>query len=771
LFQRWREQISVELNTETDGLLMSGKEINRRDFLKIVGVGGAGATVAGCDMPSYITLEQGKETVVPYVIPEEYAIPGVGVWYASTCRQCPAGCGIHGRVREGRVLKVEGNPDSPINWSPAGDRSGKLCQMGHSGLQAHYNPDRLTKPLMRKNGALVEASWDEAMAAIKQHVGPGAAGNRFAWFTGMVSGHQAALLQAHLDAMGSSHHYVHEVVSNAVRQSVNRDALGEAMPVYRFDKARMILSLGADFLGPWQSPVHFATQYAKFREGDRGTLVQVEPKMTLTGGNADLWVAIRPGTEGTLALGIANVLLSKHGRDGSKLPGDIRNAVARYDLDTVTRVTGVPGDRITKIAGWLNEKTPSLVLSGLSAEGQEHGYDTAAAAMLLNIILGNVGETIVSSGSFPYAQLTAKEGDTRSLLDFAAAVEKGEYDTVFFYGTNPVFTSPKFMALGDKLGKVPFKVVMTNFHDETAVRADVVLPLYSQFEEWGTHVPAYQGDYSIIGLQQQVMEPLYPATTRSFGDVMLDLLKLRAADKFGAFADYYAYVRKQIAELPADLKGTANEETFWQKILQKGLVEVKRKAGGSLTAKPLPVNPPEYTQNAEYPYHLIPSPRLGMWDGRHANIPWLQEAPDQISKVVWDSWAEIHPQTAQKLGVKNGDYISIASDQGTVETRVYIYKGIHVDAIAVPLGQGHEEYGRYAKGRGVNPIKILSPLREAKTGELAMYATRVKVAASGRSQTLMQLGAGNETQHGRRLVATVTADVFKRNEGGGKNVA
>ena len=123
---------------------MSGNEINRRDFLKFMGWGGAGAAaLSGCDMPSYITLEQGKEEVVPYVIPEEYAIPGVGVWYASTCRQCPAGCGIHGRVREGRILKVEGNPHSPINKTPAEDArdwSGKLCQMGQSGLQNHYTP-------------------------------------------------------------------------------------------------------------------------------------------------------------------------------------------------------------------------------------------------------------------------------------------------------------------------------------------------------------------------------------------------------------------------------------------------------------------------------------------------------------------------------------------------------------------------------------------------------------------------------------------------------
>ena len=742
---------------------MSGNEINRRDFLKLMGVSGAGAALAGCDMPSTVTLEEGKEEVIPYVTPEEYVIPGVGVWYASTCRQCAAACGTHNRVREGRVLKVEGNPGSPVNH-------GKLCQMGQAGLQGHYNPDRLTQPLVRKNGALTEASWDEALGMIKQHAGSGVNGGRTAWVTGTVSGHQAALVQAHLDVMGSAaHHYVHEVVNNAVGQAVNREVLGEAQPRYLFDKAGVILSFGADFLGAWQSPVHFTGEYAKFRTtAQRGVLVQVEPKMTLTGANADLWLAVRPGTEGVVALGIANVLLTKFNRDGSRLSADVRTTIARYDFDTVTRLSGVAGDRIAKVAGWLNERSPSLVLSGLSAEGQGHGYDAAAAAMLLNIILGNVGKTIVSGGSFPFTHLTAKAGNTQSLTAFADGVEKGGYDAVFFYNTNPVFTAPGFMALGDKLSKVPLKVVFTNFRDETAMRADVVLPIHSAYEEWGTHVPAYQGEDGFIGVQQPVMEPLY-ATTRGFGDVVLDLLKMRAADKYNAFPDYYAYLRKEFAGLPADVRKGAGEEVFWQQALQQGLVPVKRKEGGALSAKAVAVNIPDYSQNAEYPYHLIPSPRLGMWDGRHANLPWLQESPDQISKVVWESWAEIHPQTAQKLGVEEGDYLRITSDQGTIEAKVYIFKGIHPDAVAVPLGQGHEEYGRYAKGRGVNPLKILSPVHDSKTGELAMFGTRVKVAKAGRKETLVRLG-GSEAQHGRKLVATITADVFRRTEGGGKDV-
>jgi len=136
---------------------MSGK-LNRRSFMKMMGWGGVGTALAGCDMPSTVTLEEGVEDVVSYLSPEEYVIPGVGVWYASTCTQCAAGCGIHGRVREGRVLKLEGNPESPVN-------KGKLCLMGQAGVQGHYNPDRITTPLLRSDGSLSPVSWEKAEQA------------------------------------------------------------------------------------------------------------------------------------------------------------------------------------------------------------------------------------------------------------------------------------------------------------------------------------------------------------------------------------------------------------------------------------------------------------------------------------------------------------------------------------------------------------------------------------------------------------------------------
>jgi len=743
---------------------MGMNKMKRRDFLKLMGWSGAGATLAGCDMPSYVTLKQGDEDVVAYLVPEEFVIPGVGVWYASTCRQCPAGCGLHGRVREGRVLKLEGNPESAIN-------AGKLCQMGQAGLQGHYNPDRVTQPRARKNGAQVPVSWDEALELLDQKVGPssGLKGDRFAWFTDTVSGHQAVLLNAHLESVGSKNHYVHEVVNSSVWQAVCRDMLGDAVPRLHIDEAKAILSFGADFLGTWGSPVSDTVQYASFRTASpRGVLVQVEPKMTLTGANADLWVPVRPGTEAVLALGIANVLATRFRVDITALPAGVRRQIDQYDVNRVTQVTGASGEHLMRIAKFLRERSPSLVLAGATVEGLENGYDTAAAIMVLNIILGNVGKTIVSGGRNPFPQLAAKTGSTRDLLAFAKALDEQSLDVVFFHGANPLYTAPDSLGIKEKLAAVPFKVAFSVFEDETAAQADLVLPVYSALEDWGTHLPAVQRDGYQLGIQQPLMEPLY-ADSRGFGDLLLTLLKMRKAPGYDAFDGYYAYLQKAFVSLPGAMKGTAgSDKEFWNRTLQHGVLKVST-SPAPLAARVVSFDVSEGSQDSDYPFTLVPSARLGLWDGRHANIPWLQEAPDQISKVVWDSWAEIHPRTAERLGVKNGDAVRISSASGTIEAKVYVYKGIHPDVIAVPLGQGHESYGRYAKDdngdvRGVNPLKILDPVVEKKTGELALAATRVQVTRATAKDYLVRMG-GSDTQVGRKLVATVTAEVFQRTEG------
>lgn len=736
---------------------MSGNDINRRDFLKYVGLGGVGvATLSGCDRPTTITLEEGKEKVVSYLAPEEYVIPGIGVNFASTCQQCPSGCGVHGRVREGRVLKLEGNPASPVNGAG-------LCQMGQASLQSHYNPDRITQPMVRKNGSLQPVSWEEAWQAL----GDKASGQkgRGAWFTGTVSGHQAVLLAEVNKRWEGKTHYVYEAINNAVGEAVNKAVLGDANPSYQLSQAKAVLSLGADFLGTWMSPVHFAQEYAEFRTGDRGVLMVVEPNMSLTGANADLWVAARPGTEGVLALGVANILLTKHQVNGSVLPQAAVNEIKKYSVAKVTEITGVGGDTLVRMASYLKANSPSLILSGESAHNHANGYQNAMGAMMLNVLLGNVGKTITPSNSLAFEELRAQSGSSRAVVDFANAIDSGKHDVVFIYGANPVFTAPASLGLKDKLAKVPTKVSLSMFMDETTALADIVFPLSSQYEEWATSVAPYQPKEGAISMSQPLMKPLYPET-KSFGDILLSMLKYHEGSEYKEFDNYYAYLQNALAKLPGSVKGGLSDQDFWSASVQAGFVKAPTESGS------ISVSLGDLSQSGYQAgdMHLSPSSRQSFWDGRNANLPWIMEQPDQITKVFADSCAEIHPKTAAKLGVKEGDFIKVESDHGAFEVQVYIYKGVHPDVVAVPMGLGHEEYGRYAKGVGVNPMSVLAPVQDKETGELATYATRVRVTKTGRSAELPRLG-GSEVQAGRKIVGTVAADVFRRTEGGDNNVA
>ena len=735
---------------------MSGT-VNRRKFLKIMGWGGAGTALSGCDLPTTVTLEEGKEEVVSYLVPEEYVIPGVGVWYASSCTQCSAGCGLHGRVREGRVLKLEGSPDSKVS-------GGNICMMGQAAVQGHYNPDRIKTPMIRENGSLVATTWEKALNAVTSKLGSTAPG-KVAWFTGTISGHQLALVQNHLDITGSgSNHFVYETIHTGVLQAVSQDMFGEATPKFRIDKAASILSFGADFLGSWNaSPVHHAGQYAKFRKQQRrGLLMQIEPKMTLTGANADLWLACKPGSEGVVALGLANELINVHGKSGDGLPESVVALINKYDANTAGQQSGIAADKIKRVAKALVARSPSLVLPGASAEAQVNGYGSVAAIMLLNHLLGNVGQTIESVGAFPFPQLRARNGSTRDLYKFVEAAKGGQLDVAIFHGSNPKYAAPMGLDLAAAMNNVAMKVALSSFKDETTMAADVVLPLMSGMEDWGTHVSQNHAEQGQIGIQQPLMEKLYE-DTRGFGDIALELLKSASAEQYGKFADYYAYLANAYANMPVQKEQATSAEKQWQQVLQQGFINV------ASAAKALPVTLPAFDDPANNvstaKLTLVPSARLGLWDGRHANLPWLQESPDQISKMVWGSWAELHPQTAKELGIKHGDIIEVASKHGTVKVQAVLLKGMHPNAIAIPMGQGHEKgFSRYTDGLGVNPMKMLGAERDAKTGEQAMYATAVEVKSTNKNEVVVRLG-GNDTQLGRKFVKTVSADQYHRTEG------
>ncbi len=730
---------------------LAGHPFDRRDFLKVLGWGGAAVALSGCGNGS---VEDGKETVVSYVETNDYMIPSISVYFNSTCAQCDAGCSITGRIREGRVLKLEGNPNSAIN-------RGKTCGLGQAGVQHHYNPDRVREPLLR-NGDQGEAiTWEKAYALIAEKLN-GVSGEEIAFLTGGVSGHLKVLLGNYLDSFGSKNHFVYEAIAPAVLRAANKKSYGVEMPRFNINKAKVVLSFGADFLGAWISPVHFSQQYAQFRkgvDGQRGVLVQIESKMTLTGANADRWLVVRPGTEGILALGIINAL--------GTATGDIAAAVKGYDKARVSKDTGVSAEQIDKIVALLKERTPSLVLAGSAAEGYAHGSQNAAAINLLNQVLGNVGKTVEAAAVVPFPQMAPATGNTVALKTLNDGLNAGKYKVLFSYAANPVFTAPGAMKFKDNLAKAGFKVAFTHYLDETAMQADLVLPLDSALEDWGTQVPEYMAEGAQINIQQPLMEKLH-ANTRGMGDILLALIKLRRADDYKKYDDYYAYLRAAVLQNKGALGGgVADDDTFWNETLSKGIIKLASAAhalSGKSGAAGLSLPAPSAI-DAQYPLQLIPSVNASLRDGRNTNQPWLQESPDPLTTIVWDSWVEIHPRKAAELGIVEGDIVEVTGKNGSIKVQAYLFPGIHPDAISIPLGRGHEALGRYAKGYGVNPFQILDMVFDKETGELALHETRVKVSKTGsRVIVVKDEGPAGGSQMGKKIAARLPSDKVKLSE-------
>lgn len=730
---------------------MMNSGFDRRDFLKMLGWGGVAVALNGCGNTS---VEDGKETVVSYVETNDYMIPSVSTYFNSTCAQCDAGCNITGRIREGRVLKLDGNPDSAIN-------RGKTCGLGQAGVQHHYNPDRVREPLLRKGGQGEAITWEKAYALIAEKLN-GVSGEEIAFLTGGVSGHLKVLLGNYLDSFGCKNHFAYEAIAPAVLRAANKKSYGVEMPRFNINKAKVVLSFGADFLGAWVSPVHFSQQYAQFRkgvDGQRGVLIQVESKMTLTGANADRWVVVRPGTEGILALGIINAL--------GTAAGDIAAAVKGYDKARVSKETGVPPGQIDKIAALLKLRSPSLVLAGSAAEGYAHGSQNAAAINLLNQVLGNMGKTVEAAAVVPFPQMAPATGNTAALKTLNDGLNAGKYKVLFSYAANPVFTAPGAMKFSDSMAKAGFKVAFAHYLDETAMQADLVLPLDSALEDWGTQVPEYMAEGAQINIQQPLMEKLH-ANTRGMGDILLALIKLRRAEEYKKFDDYYAYLRTAVLQNKGALGGgVADDDTFWNETLSKGIINLAGSShvlSGNAAAAGLSLPAPAAI-DAQYPLQLIPSVSASLRDGRHTNQPWLQESPDPLTTIVWDSWVEIHPKKAAELRIEEGDIIEVTSRNGSIKAQAYLFSGIHPDAISVPIGRGHEALGRYAKGYGVNPFQILDAVFDKETGELALHETRVKVSKTGQRVIVVKdEGYVGGKQMGKKIAVRASSDKVRLSE-------
>ena len=725
-------------------------ELTRRRFLQLSGLSALGAVIFnGCSIP-----EEELQIQSPLDIPEDVVAGGEN-WYATLCRQCPSVDGVLVRVMEGRAKKVEGNPDYPLNV-------GKHSARCEAALQALYHPDRIQQPLRRVgprgSGEYEPISWDEALDTLVGEL-TRTTGNPQAMLmiTDPLRGHLGMVVQRFADTYGGQHLAFEPMERLVLRRAIKAVYGQERIPYFDIRNTNYLLSFGADFLGTWVSPVSHAVAYGEFRQGagrQRGTFFQVDPRFSMTAISADRWVPVKPGTEGLLALGIAQVMISD-GELAGHLDDDAVQAftggqgaaaLSAYTPGQVAEETGLASlygteeavRRIREVAHGFATQGPSLAIGGDAAAAHTNGLFNLSAIYALNYLVGSVGveggvnftppsplEDIPDAATG--ASLTKWEEATRRL-------QGREISLVITRGANPAHGLPGTLNFQQALDRAGFVVSFASVMDDTSAMADLILPEHTAMEAWGDDVPDPGPGYQTVGFQQPVVRPVHD--TRAFGDVLLAIApevsaSLGDALPWNTMQDVLKDGAQRLFALNRGSIKAPTFDAFWSGVLQRGgWWDVKststESAPGVSLAPDVPVPPSFAGSESQHPFHLIPFRSLSLLDGRNAHLPWLQATPDPTTTGVWQTWVEINQRQAEELSIREGDVLALESPSGSIEVVAYPSPAAPRDVLSVPMGQGHTFFGRYAQERGANPFRLLA-LQKDEAGGLAWAATRVRI--------------------------------------------
>jgi molybdopterin-containing oxidoreductase family iron-sulfur binding subunit len=710
--------------------------MNRRTFLKIAGMGSI-SIAAGCspESPKYLySLVHATDDMVT----------GQATWYASTCRECPAGCGVLAKNREGRIVKLEGNPQHPVN-------SGRLCMRGQAALQAVYHPDRLTTPLLKTKEGWQPIPFAKARAIFSEKASQaaGKGSNHVRMLTEVVGKSLMGLFTEAMAQWQSPPPLVFEPFGYESLKTANREIFGiEGLVSYRMDQADVLLSFGAEFLETWLSPVEYARKFKAMHalsQGQKGLFFCVSPYQSLTGANADHWLACKPGSEAIVALGLVRQALDIN--LGAQLPyrfrKELSDATAAFTQERVLADTGIELALYEKLITRLVGARKPLVLGAATESNDRNGLVTQMAANLLNLLL-DPELRLIDSRNRHRVETAASRSEVLELL---AALKDNQNGLLIINNANPVFALPPAAGAAEALEATDaFVVSISHFLDETAALADLIIPTRMALETWDD----YSGWQSIVSTLQPTMGRLTEAP--HLGDVILE----------AAFTDnrpaenYKAYL---VAQLTSRW-GISNEKQ-WADTLQKGgqfdpqpdTENVKHRL--QRLPEALKQAPGRQADEAMF----IAAPSIRYFDGRGANRPWLSEIPDPISRIAWQTPVLMHPDTAASNGIAQGDVVAIESGSGKLEAGAWLTEIVAAGTLVMGIGQGHSGYGRFAKGEGINPLTILPAEVDADTGGISGSAA-VKLSATGRTLKLARM-YGSRTQQGRTFALSVTMEQLK----------
>lgn len=710
--------------------------VDRRDFMRLFGTTAVAATAAGC-------VRREEEKALTYVDQPLEQTQGLPNHYATTCGECSAGCGVVVKTKEGRPVKIEGNPEHELSL-------GGSCALGQSTLQTLYSPDRRRTPTIKRGNRVDEARWVEVYEHLASRIEKSSKdsdGNKkVAIFTRGSTGHQQSFYKEFLNKVGSSSSslYTYEPNSNiTVGVKAHEAVFGvSALPRPSIVGVPKIIGIGTDFLEVGPTPTLLQKQFSRTRRitsenaGAHSCFIQFDANLSATSAKADQRFVVRPGYEIWVALKALEILAQQS--SGSAPSGQIAAVVQKYRSQIAANFpnSGVALKDLQKSV--LNAKRQGGVFfCGSTSSTDENILPLHVVGILLNQAVGAYGRYLdISKRPLP------SPVDTTSLHRFLN--KAATYDVVLFIDSDPLHSLPKSFALKEKLADVGTIASMQVMPCSTDSLATHVLPMNHYLESWGDEQP-------MAGLWS-MRQPAIRTITNSMQaeDVLLWVAAANGMPMGNK--DYHDYLSKKWAKLQARSGQTSESPTvFWKNAKKNGKVMLSVAAAQTASravSKVADVSAWLDIKDSSKNELVLASPLdIRLQAGRGADRPVLQEVGDSMTSIAWGSWLAINPNTAKKLQLKHFDEVEVSSDAGTVKLGVFPMPGLHPSLIVIPQGNGHDhEKSKVSYKVGVNPLNLSSSQLDSYNITPLFAGIPVKIKATGSRATdlvPMQKGYGD----------------------------
>jgi len=708
------DEFKESLPFEADDSGFLDAKTPRRDFLKYLGFSTAAAAFAvSCEMP--------VRKSIPFLNKPEDIIPGVANYYATTFVQDGDVTPVLAKVRDGRPIKIEGNELSTLT-------KGTTSARVQASVLSLYDVNRLRFPK-------VDGTNEVTYEAIDKKIGHDLAENGGKPIVLLTSSLNSPTIKASIDEFikkyPNSRQVVYDAISyNGLLLAAEATYGKRVIPSYQFDKAKVIVSIDADFLGTWLTPTTFARQYASGRKisdtnQEMSRHFQFEGLYSLTGANADERYTYKPSELGGVVLGLYQAL------------GGSVNAPA-LSSDRLKKGIAQAAQELKAAGG------NALVVSG------SNDPNVQIIVNAINEQIGANGKTIDWANPVNYRQ-----GIDSDLVKLVEEMNAGSIGALLIYGPNPVYSYYQADKFISGLKKVPVTVSFPIVEDETAALCKYVLPVHHYLESWGdTELrPGY------VSFLQPTISPLFK--TRAFATSMLKWS--------GNNTDYDTYFKNYW------LSKLGSQETF-DKAIQEGILEPAQTPayggasfnGGSVSsaATALAQIKPG-SGNAE----VVLYQKVSMGDGAMANNPWLQEMPDPITRIVWDNYAVISPKMAEAMGIKVNDSYEVEINKPVLDITVgnqkyslaaIVIPGVHPEVIGIALGYGRDEkIGKAGGGIGKNAYPSVGYAGASFT----YSATGATVAKSAETYKIAQVQLHNVYEGRTSVIKEGTLDTWKKSPG------